>query len=61
MTHSDEDALFLRSIPNGVLEEFRAEAVYDTTLTSNSGLDFFAMADYNSGYNCASDPYQLEH
>jgi hypothetical protein len=31
--------------------------VFDTTLTSNSGLDFFAMADYNlnSAYNRASD------
>lgn len=35
--------------------------VYDTTLTSNSGLDFFAMADYNlnSGYNRASDDNNL--
>jgi len=26
MTQTDEDASFLRSIPNGILKEFRAEA-----------------------------------
>ena len=30
MARSDEDASFLRSIPNGVLEEFRAE-VFELT------------------------------
>ena len=33
MTRSDEDTLFLCSIPNGVLEEFRAEACFQFTIT----------------------------
>ena len=39
MTRSDEDALFLRSIPNGVLEEFRAEVCLP--LKNHTTLDSF--------------------
>jgi hypothetical protein len=34
MTHNDEDASFLHSIPNGVLEEFRAEACLRILITT---------------------------
>ena len=49
--HSDEDVLFLRSIPNGVLKEFRAEVrlrlVKKTYTTFDS---FLPMQTYSGSF-----------